>query len=56
MDDVTPGLRATISVGVAEATANDESADNLLLRADAALYEAKNSGRNCVRIAPTNSG
>ena len=54
MDDVTPGLRATISVGVAEATANDESADNLLLRADTALYEAKNSGRNCVRIATTN--
>lgn len=54
MDDVTPGLRATISVGVAEATTNDESADNLLLRADAALYEAKHSGRNCVRVAPTN--
>lgn len=54
MDDVTPGLRATISVGVAEATENDESADNLLLRADTALYEAKNSGRNCVRVAPTN--
>ncbi len=54
MDDVAPGLRVTISVGVAEATANDESADNLLLRADAALYEAKHSGRNCVRATSTN--
>ncbi len=51
MDDVTPGLRATISIGVAEATTNEESADNLLLRADAALYDAKRSGRNCVRVA-----
>ena len=24
------------------------------VRADTALYEAKNSGRNCVRVAPTN--
>lgn len=54
MDDATPGLRATISVGAAEATANDGGADNLLLRADAALYEAKRSGRNCVRAAPAN--
>lgn len=54
MDDVTPGLRATISIGVAEATTNDESADNLLLRADAALYEAKHGGRNCVRVASMN--
>jgi diguanylate cyclase (GGDEF)-like protein len=54
MEDVTPGERITISVGVAEVRASDESADNLLLRADAALYEAKHSGRNCVRVAPTN--
>ncbi|NOT87468.1 MAG: diguanylate cyclase [Lysobacter sp.] len=54
MDDVTPGLRVTISIGVAEAAVNDEGADKLLLRADAALYEAKNSGRNCVRVAPEN--
>ncbi len=54
MDDVAPGLRVTISVGVAEATADDGGADNLLLRADVALYEAKHSGRNCVRVALTN--
>ena len=53
MDDVAPGLRVTISVGVAETAVNDEGADNLLLRADAALYEAKRSGRNCVRVAST---
>lgn len=54
MDDIAPGLRATISVGVAEAAVNDGGADSLLLRADAALYEAKHSGRNCVRVAPMN--
>lgn len=52
MDDIAPDLRVTISIGVAEAAANDESADDLLLRADAALYDAKRSGRNCVRVAP----
>ncbi|MCC7248721.1 MAG: GGDEF domain-containing protein [Lysobacter sp.] len=52
MDDVAPDLRATISIGVAEAAANDEGADRLLLRADAALYDAKRSGRHCVRVAP----
>lgn len=53
MDDVAPGLRATISVGVAEATSQDEGADRLMVRVDAALYDAKHSGRNCVRVAPT---
>ncbi len=53
MDDVTPDLRVTISVGVAEAAVDDGGADNLLLRADAALYGAKHSGRNCVRVAHT---
>ncbi len=51
MEDVEPGLRVTISVGVAEATANEIRADKLMLRVDAALYEAKRSGRNCTRVA-----
>jgi diguanylate cyclase (GGDEF)-like protein len=53
MDDIAPDVRATISIGVAEAAANEKDADRLLLRADGALYEAKRSGRNCVRVAPT---
>jgi diguanylate cyclase (GGDEF)-like protein len=37
----------TVSIGVAEALAAD-SIESLLARADAALYEAKHQGRNCV--------
>lgn len=40
----------TFSLGVAE-IAPDESADSLIGRADAALYEAKRAGRNCVCVA-----
>jgi PleD family two-component response regulator len=38
----------TISVGVAARRAN-EGLPDLLKRADAALYRAKEDGRNCVR-------
>lgn len=44
--------RITMSIGVAEYTA-ETTADNLIERADKALYEAKNAGRNQV-IASTN--
>ncbi|MER2534260.1 MAG: GGDEF domain-containing protein [Rhizobiaceae bacterium] len=40
----------TASFGVAERVAGEAIAD-LLARADLALYEAKNEGRNCVRVA-----
>lgn len=40
----------TISVGVAVVHPGDE-ADDLVSRADKALYEAKAAGRNCVRFA-----
>jgi diguanylate cyclase (GGDEF)-like protein len=40
----------TVSVGVVSTRPNrDESGTNLKLRADEALYLAKNAGRNCVR-------
>jgi diguanylate cyclase (GGDEF)-like protein len=42
--------RVTISVGVA-LLAGSEGCDNLISRADAALYEAKASGRNLVKLA-----
>ena len=38
----------TISIGVAETTPEVRSAETLLRRADAALYRAKQQGRNCV--------
>jgi diguanylate cyclase (GGDEF)-like protein len=46
-----PGHTLTVSIGVAERHA-DDTASSLLQRADAALYEAKRTGRNCVRHAP----
>ena len=43
-------LSLTVSAGVAERpSGSDESAEALYERADAKLYSAKNSGRNCVK-------
>ncbi|MGE8131910.1 diguanylate cyclase, partial [Methylobacterium sp. NPDC080182] len=42
-------LRATISIGMAEAELTDGDVDHTIERADRALYAAKSDGRNCVR-------
>jgi diguanylate cyclase (GGDEF)-like protein len=42
-------LTATVSIGIATLDANDTSFDDILRRADRALYTAKEAGRNCVR-------
>ncbi len=42
-------IRMTISLGVAQAHLNDNS-DQLIARADAALYRAKNNGRNQIAV------
>jgi len=47
--DLVGELGATASFGVA--TLHQEDLEDLLLRADACLYEAKNGGRNRVRVA-----
>ncbi len=44
-------LRMTISLGVAERTPHMQNHDDLLREADHALYAAKRSGRNAVRLA-----
>jgi diguanylate cyclase (GGDEF)-like protein len=44
-------IRATVSIGVAAADTDDVPIGNLLAAADAALYEAKNSGRDQVMSA-----
>lgn len=48
----TKSLQVTISVGVALSTDfPNRDADDILHAADMALYDAKESGRNCVRLA-----
>ena len=42
-------VRVTVSVGVTVTRPGEIDTQNLLLRVDAALYRAKNEGRNCVR-------
>ncbi len=42
-------VRVTVSVGVTVTRPGEVDTQNLLLRVDAALYRAKNEGRNCVR-------
>ena len=41
----------TISIGVAENTTKRSTPELVLEAADGALYRAKESGRNCVRLA-----
>ena len=50
VDGLPPDRRFTASFGVAE-LAPGEGMTDLLVRADSALYEAKNNGRDCVRVS-----
>jgi diguanylate cyclase (GGDEF)-like protein len=53
-DEEFSGVRVTLSCGVAASGAGSTfHYDEVFAAADAALYEAKRSGRNCVRAAPT---
>jgi diguanylate cyclase (GGDEF)-like protein len=46
----TSDLRVSLSAGLATSEADAKTLDGLVARADAALYRAKNEGRNLVRI------
>ncbi len=50
LDDGTD-LNVTVSIGVAAARPEDATIDDVLGRADGALYQAKQRGRNCVATA-----
>lgn len=46
----------TVSIGVATSKPKGDTQSTMLQRADAALYTAKRSGRNCVKVAPNTPG
>jgi diguanylate cyclase (GGDEF)-like protein len=45
------GMQVTMSIGATGCGAEDRSMDDVLRRADAALYRAKHGGRNRVELA-----
>lgn len=47
----TQTFTITVSIGVQSFTSHSGDIDETLRRADTALYEAKNAGRNCIRDA-----
>jgi diguanylate cyclase len=47
-----PGLRCSVSIGLAEATPELQTTRAWVKHADAALYSAKAAGRNCVASRP----
>ncbi|MYD95874.1 MAG: glycerol kinase GlpK [Gammaproteobacteria bacterium] len=51
VDGLPANHQVTVSAGVA-ASSTDENLDAFMARADAALYEAKAAGRDCIREAP----
>jgi two-component system, cell cycle response regulator len=51
VDDETPPLRVTVSIGIASVPADGTTADDLLRAADDAMYLAKEKGRD--RIEPS---
>lgn len=46
-------LGVTVSIGCAAVSGHDRDVEELIERADRALYTAKSAGRNCIRIAPS---
>jgi diguanylate cyclase (GGDEF)-like protein len=51
LDDIAAGLRASISLGLSPRRQGERSLGPVLKRADAALYRAKQAGRNRVMVS-----
>ena len=51
-----PRINITISIGLAERSVRHSTPELVLDAADAALYRAKDGGRNCVRLDESTSG
>ena len=51
LDAGIDGSRPTLSIGIAQAERGELDAASLVGRADAALYKAKQSGRDALRVA-----
>ncbi len=52
LPNCTAGVKFTVSIGVASRLGDDDSLDALMGRADRALYQAKQAGRNRVVSSP----
>ena len=52
--DESRSLHITISIGVGALSENDKDRSNLVERADLALYQAKQNGRNCIHFVAPN--
>jgi diguanylate cyclase (GGDEF)-like protein len=48
------GLRVSLSAGLATSQRHGRTLDEMIARADSALYAAKNEGRDLVRVADEN--
>jgi diguanylate cyclase (GGDEF)-like protein len=51
LDDIAPGLKVTISIGIAELHPVDTDLQPLMRRADSAMYRAKANGRDRVEAS-----
>ena len=56
MAGTSPPIRITVSIGVATTVQDGVGLEALLSRADAAMYAAKRSGKNGVKLAPESHG
>lgn len=52
LDDICPGMRASVSVGVSRLRPGETSPNAMIRRADVAMYRAKHGGNNRVESEP----